>query len=70
MMRWRKLDLWEQNTSLPVGSAVIVHMDDGSKWHTKTRSLPWQLGHGQWVVMLEGKAGGYSLDRVQPQAHA
>lgn len=25
---------------------------------TKTRSEPWQLGHGEWVVAVEGIAGG------------
>ena len=46
------------------GTAVKVKLDDGSIWETKTRSEPWQLGSGQWVVLLEGRAGGYSLDRV------
>lgn len=54
-------------TQLPVGTAVIVRLDDGGLWHTRTRSLPWQLGHGQWVVALEGKAGGYDLTRVRPE---
>ena len=25
-----------------------------------TTSLPWQLGHGEWVVKVEGKSGGWS----------
>lgn len=61
-----KLKLWEVNTQLPSGTSVIVIRDDGAEWHTKTRSEPWQLGHGQWVVALEGKAGGYDLSRVRP----
>lgn len=24
-----------------------------------TTSLPWQLGHGEWVVQVEGKSGGW-----------
>ena len=24
-------------------------------------SEPWELGHGQWVVKLEGKRGGFSM---------
>jgi hypothetical protein len=63
-----KLLLWEVNTKLPEGTAVSVLLDNGETWHTKTRSMPWQLGHGQWVVALEGKAGGYALDRVKPIA--
>jgi len=46
------------------GTEVNVLLDDGNIWRTRTRSDPWQLGHGQWVVALEGKAGGYALDRV------
>lgn len=54
------------NASYPVGQPVIVTRDDGSKWPTKTRSEAWNLGHGQPVVMLEGKSGGYDLQRVLP----
>ena len=46
------------------GTEVNVLLDDGNIWRTRTRSEPWQLGHGQWVVALEGRAGGYDLDRV------
>lgn len=52
-------------SGLPVGSSVIVTLDGGQKWVTVTRSEPWQLGSGQWVVSLVGKSGGYSLDRVE-----
>ena len=63
-------------TQLPSGTPVVVTMDDDSKWHTRTRSEPWQLGHGSWVVALEGEyrsphggfdyqAGGYDLGRVR-----
>ena len=36
---------------------------------TTIRSEPWQLGHGEWVVAIVGKAGGVScqaLSRVTP----
>lgn len=52
-------------TRLPVGTAVDVTLDDGTVWRTKTRSEPWQLKSGHWLVSLEGKAGGYSLERVR-----
>ena len=38
--------------------AVKYHEDDGSVTLTRTRSEPWQLGHGQWVVKVIGKTGG------------
>lgn len=28
---------------------------------TKTCSKPWQLGHGEWVVKLEGISGGVAV---------
>jgi len=46
------------------GTWVLVMLDDGKIWNTKTRSEAWELGHGQPVVMLEGKSGGYDLSRV------
>ena len=51
-------------TALPAGTLVNVRKDDGDTIVTRTRSLPWQLGHGDWVVSLEGISGGYALDRV------
>lgn len=52
------------DTTAPAGTAVRIAEDDGSVTHTKTRSLPWQLGHGAWVVLVEGRAGGYSCERM------
>lgn len=56
----------EWNERFSVGIEVIVVKDDGSMWKTKTRSEAWELGHGQPVVALEGKSGGYDLSRVAP----
>ena len=53
------------NTKLPEGTAVMLLLDAGSKVATKTRSKPWQLGHGAWVVLVEGKSGGWDLNRVK-----
>jgi hypothetical protein len=50
----------------PVGIAVVVTLDDGSQFQTATRSEPWQLGHGEWVVLVDGIVGGYVLRRVRP----
>lgn len=54
------------HTALPSGTRVQVTLDDGSSWQTKTRSEPWRLASGHWVVLIEGRVGGYSLDRVTP----
>jgi len=56
---------WIRPEDLQAGTDVTVTRDDGSLWHTRTRTEPWQLGDGTWVVALEGRAGGYRLDRVR-----
>lgn len=56
----------EWNRSNKPGIQVLVKLDDGRLWQTKTRSEAWELGHGRAVVLLEGKSGGYDLSRVKP----
>ena len=58
------------NTLHKVGIRVRVTLDSGALWFTRTRSEAWTLGHGQPVVMLEGKSGGYDLARVECAACA
>ena len=53
------------DTTILTGTDVTVTRDDGSQWLTRTRTDPWQLGDGTWVVALEGRAGGFRLDRVR-----
>lgn len=48
----------------PVGTSVIVKTDVKGEWQTRTRSVPWQLGDGTWVISLEGRVGGWNLERV------
>ena len=47
----------------PRGTLVDVLEDGGTITKTKTNSVPWRLGHGALVVLLEGKSGGYSAER-------
>jgi hypothetical protein len=42
----------------------------GSELTTKTRSEAWVMGEHTPVVMVEGIAGGYALDRVTPMPKA
>lgn len=46
----------------PSGTPVAVTLDDGSIWHTWTRSETWTLGNNQ-VVLLKGKTGCYLVKR-------
>jgi hypothetical protein len=64
--------LVEAWTFVPSGTPVIVTKDDGSEFHTKTRSGPWMLGedgNGKGghtaVIMVDGIAGCYGLERVR-----
>lgn len=50
----------------PSGLAVVVVEDDHSLTFTSTRSTPWRLGHGELVVSLTGRAGGFLASRVFP----
>lgn len=45
------------------GMRVYVLDDMGGITTKTTRSDPWQLGDGTWVVLLDGRSGGYSLTR-------
>lgn len=45
------------------GMRVHVLDDMSGITTTTTRSNPWQLGHGAWVVSLVGRTGGYMLER-------
>lgn len=54
------------NAAHKVGIGVLVKLDGGKLWHTKTRSEAWDLGGHTPVVMLEGRTGGYLLSRVTP----
>lgn len=55
----------EFNKSFPVGSDVIYTDDFGKEHKTKTRSEAWTLGHGDAVVCIEGKSGGYDIQRIK-----
>jgi hypothetical protein len=56
-------DLW--NARHPVGTAVLLREDDGRDTLTKTRSEAWVMGGHTAVVMVEGKRGGWDLERLR-----
>lgn len=49
------------------GVKVNVRKDDGSTLETITRSQAWLMGGHTAVVLVDGIAGGYSLERVTPR---
>jgi hypothetical protein len=64
--RTERLQKQAEHAATIKSGAVIDYTDDIGQVHrTRTRSQPWQLGHGAWVVAIDGKAGGYDVDRVK-----
>jgi hypothetical protein len=55
----------EELLALKPGDRVIVTDDLGNDKEWTVKYAPWKLGHGDWVIGLKGKAGGYLLSRVQ-----
>lgn len=54
------------NERHPPGTPCVLINSFGERIPTKTRSFAWNLGHGQPVVLVEGKTGGWELERVIP----
>lgn len=50
-----------------LGMIVNYHSTIGgpvTKFNCKVKSDPWQIGHGEWVVMISGIHGGVSLNAL------
>ncbi len=58
----RAVEAWKH----PVGTRVVVRTDSGEVLLTVTRSMPWVMGGHSAVILVEGIAGGYALERVTP----
>lgn len=60
-----KITAEEFNSTLSIGDDIIYTDDFGREHKTKTRSGAWELGHGDAAVMMEGRSGSYSVDRIK-----
>lgn len=50
------------NAQFPIGTTVVYTSSPVSDpFETKTRSAAWTLGHGEPVVLIEGRTGGVAL---------
>ncbi len=49
----------------PPGTPVRVREDGGHFTETKTRGKPWEMAYGDWVVLLEDRAGAYLMERCK-----
>lgn len=54
------------NKKYPPGTPVTLENDRGNIERTYTRSEAWLLGSGHPVVLVEGRSGGYGLNRITP----
>lgn len=55
------------NELIPVGRRVRFYPVAGEERFedTKTRTPAWELGNGQPVVSVEGRAGGVAIDHIE-----
>ena len=49
---------------IPYGTRVALVDDAGVVHITRTRSDAWTVADGIWVVLVEGRTGGYRVDRL------
>jgi hypothetical protein len=67
MRRPPKQNVTAAQLALKTGDPVNLLDDFGNTKETIARSEPWQLGHGDWVIKVEGVSGGYDLSRITPR---
>lgn len=59
----------EDKRNLPIGTHVVMFdcleadIHKGKTW--KTRSIPWKLGSGDRIVLLEGYSGGFLTSKLK-----
>lgn len=63
MQAFDQLQLDDWNRLHPVGSDCYLKLDDGTLVKTKTRTPAW-LASGFAIASVNGKAGGWDLDRI------
>lgn len=56
----------EWNHRFPHPIDVRLILDDRSIFPTRTRGEAWEIADGIAVICVEGKSGGYRLNRVMP----
>jgi hypothetical protein len=65
---WRE-DERNAKPDLSTGQAVIYTDDIGNKHPAYTRSKPWMLGDGTWVIKITGRPGGVCAKRIERAKH-
>ena len=67
MKRRIKVDIQEWNADYPEGTLVKFFPVTGQPEFevSRTRSVAWLLGHGDAVVLIEGRSGGVALSNIE-----
>lgn len=67
LRKHKMMSLAHAEREFPVGTKVRYFPIAGCKNYTEhtIRSHPWELGHGQVVVLVTFKTGGVSVDHLQ-----
>ena len=62
-----KISANEFNALYKEGTPVKYYplSDEDNFEETKTRSIAWELGHGEPVVLVEGRTGGVALSHIE-----
>lgn len=47
----------------PIGTPIVRVDDQGQVHLSRTRSAPWELDEGRWLVLVDGISGGYLASR-------
>ena len=55
------------NKTFVVGMSVFLELDDGSLMETYLRSQAWVIGSGDVIAKVEGKTGGWLIERIHPR---
>lgn len=55
------------NKKYPVGTKVNLLNDFGKTEETITRSEAWSINKNTHLILVEGRSGGYDLDRITPR---
>ncbi len=58
------LSAWNASKLNTIGTRVRI-FDATIDQETFTRSEPWALGDGEWVVSVEGRTGGWSCAMLE-----
>lgn len=65
----KRVTIEQATQQFPVGAKVRFFpiMGEATFEEAEVRSEPWQLGHGQVVVKITGRAGGVCIEHLQLQ---